>query len=123
MALREITVRSLTSHDRLNRDCLVTEFMRQAGMMTKVARRCTYRIVSRVTVPSLQDSIAWAKDLDPLPDRQVYVHKDVDPHSGDERVTYKVLGYLYVVVDREVLCVSFRHVLSMSVESADASCE
>mgnify|MGYP001600597773 CR=1 FL=1 len=120
---REITVRSLTSRDRLNRDCLVTEFMRQVGMTTRVTRRCTYHVESRTALPSTDDAIPWAHRLDPLPSRQVYVSKDLDPETGDERVTYKVLGYLYAVVDREVLCVSFRHVLSMSVESTNAGCE
>lgn len=117
MPPRQITVRSLTSQDRLNRDCLVTEWMRQPGMTTRVSRRCTYHVTSRVMLPSTEDTIGWASALDPLPPRQVYVSKDVDPATGDEHVTYKVLGYLYIVVEREVLCVNFRHVLSMSVES------
>jgi hypothetical protein len=53
----------------------------------------------------------------------VYVAKDIDPETGDERVTYKVLGYLYAVMEREVLCIGFRHVLSMAVESSESSCE
>lgn len=121
--MREIVVRSLTSTDRVNRDCLVTEFMQQAGTTTKVTRRCTYHIESRVTLPSTDDTIDWAHSLDPLPSRQVYVAKDIDPETGDERVTYKVLGYLYAVMEREVLCIGFRHVLTMAVESTETLCD
>ncbi len=121
--MREIVVRSLTSTDRVNRDCLVTEFMQQAGTTTKVTRRCTYHIESRVTLPSTDDTIDWAHSLDPLPSRQVYVSKDIDPETGDEQVTYKVLGYLYAVMEREVLCIGFRHVLSMCIESTETSCD
>ncbi len=121
--MREIVVRNLTSHNRLNRDCLVTELMNQAGVTTKVTRRCTYHIASRVTLPSTDDTIGWARRLDPLPARQVYVNKDVDPETGDERVTYKVLGYLYAVMERDVVCIGFRHVLSMAIESTETLCE
>ena len=119
---REILVRSLTSNDRLNRDCLVTEVMRQGETMTKVIRRCTYHVESRITVPVLEDSIKWAQRLDPLPGRQVYVTKEFDPDTGRERVTYKVLGYLYAVMNREVVCIGYRHVLTMAVDAPDA-CE
>ena len=117
MAARDIVIRSLTSQDRLNRDCLVTETMRQGDAVTSVKRRCTYRIESRSPIPALQDSIQWAKQLDPHPPRQVYVTKEFDPDNGDEHVTYKVLGYFYVVMEREVLCIGYRHVLSMAVDA------
>jgi len=121
--MREILVRSLTSGDRLNRDCLVTEVMRQAECLTTVTRRCTYHVASRVTVPSTDDSIRWAKSLDPLTPRQVYVTKDLDPDTGRERVTYKVLGHFYVVLGREVFGVNYRHVLSMAVEERVTFCD
>jgi hypothetical protein len=115
--VREISVRSLTSSDRLHRDCLVTERLRQGPLTTKVTRRCTYRIDGRITLPSLADAVQWAKALDPRAPRQVYVTKELDPTCGEEQVTYKVLGYFYVVQEREVICVSYRHVLSMEVEA------
>ncbi len=118
-AVREISVRSLTSSNRLNRDCLVTERLRQGDLMTKVTRRCTYRIDGRITLPSLADAIQWAKALDPHTPRQVYVTKELDPNDGNEQVTYKVLGCFYVVQEREVVCVSYRHVLSMAVEAQE----
>ncbi len=114
--VREISVRSLTSTDRLNRDCLVTERLRQGDCVTKVTRRCTYRIDGRITLPSLTDAIQWAKALDPRTPRQVYVTKELDPAYGSEQVTYKVLGCFYIVQEREVICVSYRHVLAMAVE-------
>mgnify|MGYP001610602721 CR=1 FL=1 len=121
--MREIVVRSLTSGNRLNRDCLVTEFMRQAGSLTKVVRRCTYHIESRMTVPSIGDSILAARRLDPHPPRQVYVTKDINPDTGGEQVTYKVLGHLYVVMERDVFCIGYRHILSMDIEATEPSCE
>lgn len=121
--MREIVVRNLTSGDWLNRDCLVTEIMRQADYVTTVMRRCTYHVESHVTLPSTRDSIRWAQALDPCPSRQVYVTKDLDPETGNERVTYKVLGHFYVVLDRQVFCVGFRHILSMAVEQAESLCD
>ena len=118
-AIREISVRSLTSADRLNRDCLVTERMRQGELTTKVTRRCTYRIDGRITLPSLSDAIQWAQALDPRTPRQVYVTKELDPDDGNEHVTYKVLGCFYVVQERDVICVSYRHVLSMAVQAPE----
>ena len=55
--MRDIVVRNLTSGDWCNRDCLVTEVMRQGDLVTRIIRRCTYRIERRVTVPSVPDSI------------------------------------------------------------------
>jgi len=122
--MRDIVVRNLTSGDWLNRDCLVTEVMRQGAQVTRVIRRCTYRIESHMTVPSTEDSIRWAKNLDPLQPRQVFVTKEFDPESGEEHVTYKVLGHIYVVWDRNVICVGYRHILSMAVESVPSgACE
>ena len=114
--MRDIVVRNLTSGDWCNRDCLVTEVMRQGELVSTVTRRCTYRVESRTTVLSMDDSIHWAQTLDPLPPRQVYVTKDLDPQTGQERVVYKVLGYLYAVLDREVFCIGYRHLLAMTVE-------
>ncbi len=113
--MREILVRNLTSSDFLKRDCTVTERLNQGILNTTVVRRCTYHVESRITLPSTDDSIRWAKNLDPLPPRQVYVTKDFDPESGDERVVYKVLGHFYVVIGIEVFCVGYRHTLSMHV--------
>ncbi len=115
--MREILVRNLTSSDWLKRDCVVTELMQQGDCATRVLRRCTYRVKSRITVPSTDDSIHWARNMDPLPPRQVYVTKDLDPDTGAEQVTYKVLGHFYVVLDRDVFCIGYRHILSMNVAS------
>lgn len=121
--MREILVRNLTSTNRLNRDCLVTEVLRQEEVVTTVVRRCTYRVASKITVPSTHDSIHWAHSLDPHPARQVYVTKHLAPDTGDERVTYKVLGHFYIVLDREIFCIVYRHILSMAVEATDACCD
>lgn len=116
MAPRDIVVRSLTSTDWRSRDCLVTEVMRQGDLVTTVSRRCTYHIESCVTIPAASDSIRWAQALDPHPPRQVFVTKEFDPEVGNERVIYKVLGYFYVVMDREIVCIGYRHILSMVME-------
>ena len=120
--MREILVRNLTSSDWLKRDCVVTELMQQGDYATRVIRRCTYRVESQTILPSTRDSIPWAQNLDPLPPRQVFVTKDLDPDTGGEQVVYKVLGHFYVVWGRAVFCVGYRHVLSMDIEaSAEAS--
>ena len=121
--MREILVRNLTSVNRIDRDCTVTELMRQGDYTTKVVRRCTYHVDSETPLAATQDAIKWARNLDPLPERQVFVTKDLDPETGGERVVYKVLGHLYVVWDRSVYCVKYRHVLSMDVECEEAASE
>ncbi len=117
--MREILVRNLTSADRLKRDCVVSEYIRQGDYSTKVVRRCTYHVESQIALPSTRDSILWAQNLDPLPARQVFVTKDLDPDTGGERVVYKVLGHFYVVWGRDVFCVGYRHILSMDVGSTE----
>ena len=117
--MREIVVRNLTSIDWLKRDCVVTELMRQGDYATKVIRRCTYRVESKTALPATEDSIHWANNLDPLPPRQVFVTKDLDPETGGERVVYKVLGHFYVVWGRDVICVGYRHILAMDVEAPE----
>ena len=97
--------------------------MRQGEAVTTVTRRCPYRVESRITVPSARDSIHWANTLDPPPPRQVYVTKDLDPVTGSERVLYKVLGHFYVVLDCDVFCIGYRHILSMAVEPPDTFCD
>ena len=119
--MREILVRNLTSTDWLKRDCVVSELMRQGDYTTRVIRRCTYRVESQTTLPSTADSIPWARNLDPLPERQVFVTKDLDPDTGGEQVVYKVLGHFYVVWGRAVFCIGYRHILSMDIESDDSS--
>jgi hypothetical protein len=119
--MREIVVRNLTSDDQLKRDCVVTELMRQGDYVTKVMRRCTYRIESETALPTMDDSIAWAKNIDPTPPRQVFVTKDLDPETGGEKVVYKVLGHLYVVMGRSVFCIGYRHILSMDIDAPEAS--
>ena len=117
--MREILVRNLTSPDWLKRDCVVTELMRQGDYATKVIRRCTYRVESRTPMASMDDSVQWAQNLDPMPPRQVFVTKDLNPDTGGERVVYKVLGHFYVVWGRDVVCVGYRHILSMDVDSPE----
>ena len=121
--MREIAVRTLTSKDMVDRDYMVTEVVEQGDLVTTVKRRCTYHVEGRTTMPCTRDSMQWARNLDPRPTRQVYVTKDLDPETGEERVSYKVLGHLYVVLDREVFCVGYRHVLSMVVEESAQFCE
>ena len=121
--MRQIVVRNLTSRDWLKRVCVVTERIRQGEYTTEVLRRCTYRVESQTPLASTRDSIQWAKNLDPLPPRQVFVTKDLDPDTGTERVIYKVLGHLYVVWGREVYCVGYRHILSMDIESPEVEME
>ena len=123
MAQREIVVRNLTSNNWLNRDSLITESISQPSCVTTVKRRCTYHVESRVTVPSTEDSIPWAQGLDPHPPRQVFVTKDLDPETGSEHVVYKVLGHFYVVLDCDVFCIGYRHVLTMTVEPTETCCE
>jgi hypothetical protein len=119
--MREIVVRNLTSEDWTKRDCVVTELMRQGDYVTKVMRRCTYRVESETTLPTMDDSIAWAKNIDPVPSRQVFVTKDMDPETGGEKVVYKVLGHFYVVMGRSVFCVGYRHILSMDIDAPETS--
>ena len=115
--MRKILDRNLTSPEWQQRDCVVSELMRQGDFVTQVIRRCTYNVASRVAGSSTADSIQWAKNLDPLPPRQVYVTKGINPDTGDEQVTYKVLGHFYIVLDREVFCIGYRHILSMNIEA------
>ena len=117
--MREILVRNLTSDDWLRRDCVVSELMQQGDYATRGIRRCTYRVESKTVLPSTEDSIPWARNLDPLPPRQVFVTKDLNPETGGERVVYKVLGHFYVVLNRSVFCVGYRHILSMDIDSAN----
>ena len=117
--MRQIRVRNLTSADWLKRDCVVSERMQQGDYTTKVVRRCTYHVESQTVLPSMDDSIPWAHNLDPQPPRQVFVTKDIDPNSGGERVVYKVLGHLYVVLERSIFCIGYRHVLAMDIETPD----
>ena len=116
--MRDILVRNLTSSDRLKRDCVVTELMQQGDYRTRVVRRCTYRIESQTPLVSqdLEDSARWASTLDPQPPRQVFVTKHLDPDTGAEQVIYKVLGHLYVILERTVYCIGYRHVLSMDID-------
>ena len=113
--MREILVRNLTSPSWLKRDCVVREHLRQGEYATDVSRRCTYRIESQTVLPSTADSIRWAQNLDPVAPRQVYVTKDLNPDTGTERVIYKVLGHFYVVLERVVFCIGYRHILAMDV--------
>ena len=118
--MREIVVRNLTSTDWLKRDCVVTELVQQGDFATRILRRCTYRVESQTALPSTEDSVVWAeRTLDPVPPRQVFVTKDLDPYTGGERVVYKVLGHFFVVWGRDLLCVGYRHILAMDVESAE----
>lgn len=117
--MREILVRNLTSPDWAKRDCVVTELVQQGDYATRVMRRCTYRVESQTTLPSIADSIPWARNLDPQPPRQVFVTKDLDPESGAERVVYKVLGRFYVVWGRVIFCVGYRHILSMDIGTSE----
>ena len=122
--MREIRVRNLTSDDCLKRDCLVTELMDQGDYTTRVVRRCTYRVESQTVLPATEDSIRWAMHLDPHPGRQVFVTKELDPDTGEERVVYKVLGHFYVVMNRVVFCIGYRHILSMDIGPEDEpTCE
>lgn len=118
--MREILVRNLTSEDWLRRDCTVTELMRQGEFLTKIVRRCTYKVESKTTLPATTDAIRWAENLDPQTPRQVYVTKDLNPDTQGERVVYKVLGHFYVVWGRDVYCIGYRHVLAMDVETTEA---
>jgi len=52
--MRDIVVRNLTSPDWLNRDCVVTERMQEGDFTTRVVRRCTYRVESQTTLPSMR---------------------------------------------------------------------
>ncbi len=115
--MRDITVRSLTSENWLQRDCRVVEVMRQPDSVSTVMRRCTYHVESRVTVPSTVDSIRWAHSVDPYPPRQVFVTKGLNPETGCEQITYKILGHFYVVLDRDIFCIGYRHILSMTVQA------
>ena len=117
--MREILVRNLTSQDWLKRDCVVTERMGQGDYATTVVRRCTYRVESQTTLPSTRDSIRWAQSLDPHPPRQVFVTRDTEPETGNERVVYKVLGHFYVVWGRVVFNVAYRHILSMGIDAPE----
>ena len=121
--MREIVVKNLTSQDFLNRDCVITERSRQGSCETRITRRCTYRVESSATLPALADSARWARNLDPVSPRQVYVTKDLDPATGGERVVYKVLGHFYVVWERRVLCIGYRHILAMNVAGSEVAQE
>lgn len=115
--MREITVRNRTSSDWLKRDCVVREEIRQGDYSTTVMRRCTYRVESQTVLAGLDDSAQWAKNIDPVAPRQVFVTKDLDPDTGGEKVVYKVLGHFYIVLDRSVFCIGYRHILSMDITS------
>lgn len=117
--MREILVRSLTSANRTQRDCLVTERIDQGECRTSIVRRCTYRVESQTAIPATEDSIQWAKSIEPHRARQVFVTKHLDPLTGEERVVYKVLGHFYVVMDCIVFCIGYRHILSMDIGSDD----
>ena len=57
--MREVVVRSLTSGDWLNRDCLVTEVMQQGDYVTKVTPRCSPGSRFLYSLAGLRNTKRW----------------------------------------------------------------
>ena len=111
--MRDIRCRILSEGGR--RDVLIEEIVSLGSTVSRIRRRCTYRVDSIVGYLTLGHLIQDVKES-PFRGRvrQVYVTKAL-LEKGGERVVYKVLGEFLVVLGTSLFDISYRHTLSMEV--------
>ncbi|MDO8525984.1 MAG: hypothetical protein Q7S07_05820 [Candidatus Omnitrophota bacterium] len=110
--MREILYKNLTSIGSRKKDILLKEVFVKDGVVAKTERRCFYfikDIKSMETDEELQKWIAEQGPANSMNKRNFHIMKEHRDANLEDKVTCKILGTFYAVINRAVYTIGFLH--------------
>lgn len=110
--MREILIKNLTASNNRKRDLCIRETMQKDGIMVKTERRCVYLVRGKVHMEhryDLHELETLKKSGGTRKKKHFYITRSHDTRTGEDKLTCRVAGTLYVIVKQEIFCVTFVH--------------
>lgn len=112
--MREVLFKDLTSIESRKKDIFLKEVFEKDGVIAKTERRCFYFIKNVIPITGTEDFEKWACEQGSrhnmsMSKRSFHILKEHKDALGEDRLTCKIFGTFYVVVDNTVYTIAFLH--------------
>ena len=110
--MRKILFKNLTGSDNRKRDLCIREVMKKDGIIAETERRCRYFVRGKVHLEhsyGLQELETLKKEEGAWKKKHFYIIRSHNTKTGEDKLTCKVIGTLYVIVKQDVFCITFVH--------------
>lgn len=110
--MRKILFKNLTGSDNRKRDLSIREIVEKDGIIAETERRCIYFVRGKVHLEhryDIQELETLKKGEDVRKKKHFYIIRSHNTKTGEDKLTCKVIGALYVIVKQDVFCITFVH--------------
>ncbi|MDP2913479.1 MAG: hypothetical protein Q8N91_05670 [Candidatus Omnitrophota bacterium] len=110
--MREVIFKDLTSVTSRKKDIFLKEVFEKDGILTRTERRCFYFIKDMARISDAKDMGKWLEPYSgvlPMAKRNFHVMKEHNDGLGVDKLTCKIAGTFYAVVDNTIYTIGFLH--------------
>ena len=121
--MRKILFKNLTGGNNKKRDFSICEIVEKDGIVVKTEQRCVYFIRGKTHLKhhhDLQELKAIKKRKGVWRKKHFYITRSYNARAGENELTCKVAGTLYIIVEQDVFYVTFIHSFKMNMLTVSA---
>ena len=110
--MRNIMFKDYTSISSRKKDVLLREVFERNGVIAKSERRCFYYIKNTTPVNNGEDIEKWLEGQEEPgcgKRRHFHIMKEHNDGSNEDRLSCKIAGTFYAVVNKTVYTIGFMH--------------
>lgn len=110
--MREVIYKNLTSINSRKKDIFLKEVFEKDGILARTERRCFYFIRDIVHVGDAKEMGKWLQPSAaalPVAKRNFHIMKEHYDNSGEDKLTCRIGGTFYAVVNNTVYTIGFIH--------------
>ena len=118
--MREILYKNLTGSNNKRRDLSIREVITRDDFMATIERKCIYFVREKVYIedPNNLDSLkVLKKSKDVWKKRHFHILRKHNVQTGEDKLTCKVAGTFYAIVEHYVFCIAFVHSFKIDLET------
>ena len=108
--MREVQFKELCSRNTRKKDIFLKDVFEKDGIMTKTERRCLYFLKEAIHLEKPEDLQKWLDSQSPSKNpakRHFHILKEHNDSIGEDKIICKILGTIYVVVEKRVYTIVF----------------
>ena len=121
ITMREITIRSMTSHDMKRRNLWMTEVINDNGLVAKAEKKYAYYIAEKKEPMEQNELKNWLDEQSTVhknKNRHVCIKREFNKETGLGYTNYRTTGSFYIVNDCRIYVVVFLHCVKFHILSA-----
>ena len=119
--MREVIFKELTSLESRKKNIFLREVFEKDGIVARTERRSFYFIKQVRPLEAEEDVGSWLNPKDAmcsLNKRQFHIFKEHNDALGEDKITCKISGVFYAIIDKKIYTIAFLNSFRVSFVKA-----